>query len=120
MFVEQWTSNQPLDQVAKKLIACTLEIRTHYAKLIKSQSNKTLLTFNVRHLFRIMHSFVSFCPDNIYYLNENDLFRFWNSEVNRTFTDRIPEVENRLMFNVDLHLIAINHFKYMAAEAKNL
>jgi len=94
------------------MLALTLEIRTSYDKIIKTQSNKQMLTFNVRNLFRMIHSFICYNPDSLKYLNENDFFRLWNSEANRTFVDKIPDLQDRIMFNMGLHEAGILHFKH--------
>jgi hypothetical protein len=102
------------------LVAITLEIRTNYQKIIQTQSNKTLLGFNMRQLFRMLHSFVAYNPGQMNFLNENNIFRLWNSEANRTLCDRIPDVQDRVMFNMEMHNAGLKVFKNHRTEAINL
>ena len=54
------------------------------------------------------------------HLNENDFFRLWNSEANRTFADRIPEVQDCIQFNMGLHDAGALHFQHHRQESQHL
>ena len=44
----------PHEEIVDKMLAVTLEIRTSYDKIIRTQSNKQLLTFDMRNIFRMV------------------------------------------------------------------
>ena len=47
---------------SSKLIDCTMGLRDRFANLTQASTNKFLYTFNVRHLFRILHSLALLSP----------------------------------------------------------
>jgi hypothetical protein len=102
------------------MLAVTLEIKTSYDKIIRTQTNKQLLTFDIRNLFRMVYQFVCYSPDKHKFLTDNDFFRLWNSEANRTFADRIPELPDCIQFNMGLHDAAVLHFKHSRQESQHL
>lgn len=62
-FVGDWPKYYR-DKYNSKIIECTLKLRECYPRLVKASANKYLYTFNIRHLFRILHSMACFEPQN--------------------------------------------------------
>ena len=105
---------------SQKIIDCILELRTSYHKLIRTSTNKVLLAFNVRQLFRIMHSFVLFTPEKHHKQTELDIYKLLLSESYRTLIDRVQEPADRTIFNIEITALTQKFFTIEKEEQENL
>lgn len=96
----EWPIEEKVETLSQLMKSIFL-IRDKYDLLLKTQSNKVLLGFNIRFLYRIIHSFVCFTEEK--YVTQDKIFKLIASEVNRTIVDRISETADRIVFNTELH-----------------
>jgi hypothetical protein len=105
---------------SQKVVDCVLELRTSYHKLIRTSTNKVLLAFNVRQLFRIMHSCVLFTPEKHHKQTELDVYKLVISESFRTLIDRVQEPADRAIFNIEIAALAQKFFSLEKEELEAL
>lgn len=79
-----------------------------------------LLAFNVRQLFRIIHSFVLFTPEKNYKQTELDVYKLLISESFRTLIDRVQEKDDRYIFNIEINALAQKFFTLEKEEQETL
>ena len=96
------------NKFSQKLVACTLALRGSCRSLARPTTKGFLCTFNVRQLFRILHSLACYNPPGS--ISDFDLGKFWAAEAYRTLGDRLEDKEDRKSINVELRAIATQHF----------
>lgn len=114
-FVADWPKFYR-NKFSGKLIDCTLGLRDRFVNLTQASTNKFLYTFNLRHLFRILHSLALFSPG--VQLGEFDLCKLWASEAYRTLGDRLGDREDRRIINNEIRAIATQHFTLIEGKHK--
>ena len=78
-----------------------MKLRDTYPKLVKASANKFLYTFNIRHMFRILHSISCFEAENNK-MKEQNLSQLWVAESFRTLVDRVKDEEDVKIFDSEL------------------
>jgi len=114
-FVLEWPKFYQ-NKYNQKIIDCTLKLAGCYAKLVKASTHKFLYTFNLRHLYRILHSMA--CFDAERKMSEFDICKLWVAEAYRTLLDRIREKEDRKIFCMEIDTLAKQHFTLIGGKQK--
>ena len=76
-----------------------------------------MYTFNIRHLYRLMHGMSSVRADKMQ--NEFEVAKLWSSEAYRTLVDRVDDRDERKMFNMIIQQLAQRTFTF-AGETQRL
>ena len=100
------------DEVRQK-VSCGIlqylaELRERYNKYIKQSANKYLYVFNVRHLYRIVHSLA--CLESEVQMKESEIALLLLSDTYRTLIDRVGEKDDRRILSMEVQAMVSAHF----------